>query len=172
MGTDLSMHKPAQTQQNYQFYGRKDLFSSVRSKRIFAFLIDFIAISIVFAIAFVAVFVLGIVTLGLGFLLYAILWPAVALGYICLTLGGANSATPGMRSMGLQMRRTNGTAMDPAYALAHTLLFYFSVSLLTPLVLLVSLLSNQKRLLHDIVLGTIVINTAAPVDLTVDTGRT
>jgi uncharacterized RDD family membrane protein YckC len=42
-------------------------------------------------------------------------------------------------------------------ALVHAIGFWFSVVVLTPFILLVSLFSPQKRLLHDIVLGTVVI---------------
>jgi uncharacterized RDD family membrane protein YckC len=38
-------------------------------------------------------------------------------------------------------------------------LFYASVALLTPLVLLVSLFTDRKRLLHDLLLGSVIVNT-------------
>jgi uncharacterized RDD family membrane protein YckC len=137
-----------------------ELFSGVRSRRIFAFLIDVIAIAILTFGAGIVVFFLGIFTLGLGFLLYAILPTAVALAYVAFTLGGPSAATPGMRAMGLEMRLWYGARPYPLLAAVHALLFWFSISLLTPLVLLVSLFSDRKRLLHDIVLGTVVINSA------------
>jgi uncharacterized RDD family membrane protein YckC len=37
-------------------------------------------------------------------------------------------------------------------------LFWASVSLLTPLVLVVGLLNGRRQLLHDLVLGTVVVN--------------
>lgn len=138
-----------------------ELFAGVRSRRIFAFLIDVIAIALLTFGAGIVVFVLGVFTLGLGFLLYAILPTAVALGYVAFTLGGPQAATPGMRAMGLEMRLWYGARPYPLLAAVHALLYWFSVSLLTPLVLLVSLFSDRKRLLHDIVLGTVVINSAA-----------
>jgi uncharacterized RDD family membrane protein YckC len=39
-------------------------------------------------------------------------------------------------------------------------LFCLSVSFLTPLVLLIGLFNVRRRLLHDIVLGTVVINSS------------
>ena len=65
-----------------------ELFSGVRSRRIFAFLIDVIVIALLTLGAGVLVFVLGVFTLGLGFLLYAILPTAVALLYVAVTLAG------------------------------------------------------------------------------------
>lgn len=135
-----------------------ELFESVRSRRIFAFLIDVIIIALLTFGAGVLVFVLGVFTLGLGFMLYAILPTAVALLYVAFTLGGPRASTLGMRAMGLEMRLWYGARPYPLLAAVHVLLFWFSISLLTPLVLLVSLLSDRKRLLHDIVLGTVVIN--------------
>ncbi|GAB4512049.1 MAG: RDD family protein [Roseibium sp.] len=138
-----------------------ELFSGVRSRRIFAFLVDLIAIAILTFCAGIVVFFLGIFTLGLGFLLYGILPTAVALAYVAFTLGGPLAATPGMRAMGLEMRLWYGARPYPLLAAIHALLFWFSISLLTPLVLLVSLFSDRKRLLHDIVLGTVVVNSEA-----------
>jgi uncharacterized RDD family membrane protein YckC len=43
----------------------------------------------------------------------------------------------------------------------HAVAFYISVSVLTPFVLLVGLFNQRHRLLHDIVLGTVVINSPA-----------
>ncbi|MEJ8474184.1 RDD family protein [Roseibium algae] len=137
---------------------RPELFESIRTRRIFAFLIDVIAVGLLTAAAAVLVFFVGIFTLGLGWLFFAILGPAVPLVYTALTLGGPTAATPGMRAMGLEMRLWYGAKPYPLLAAVHVLLFWFSISLLTPLVLLLSLFSDRKRLLHDIVLGTIVMN--------------
>ena len=46
----------------------------------------------------------------------------------------------------------------------HAIAFWVSVSFLTPLVLLVALFNDRKRLLHDIVLGTVVINNPVRAD--------
>jgi len=135
-----------------------ELFEGVRSRRIFAFFIDVFVIALLTLGAGVLVFILGVFTLGLGFLLYAILPATVALIYAALTLGGPSAATIGMRAMGLEMRLWYGAKPYPLLAAVHLLLFWFSISLLTPFVLLVSLFSDRKRLLHDLILGTVVIN--------------
>jgi uncharacterized RDD family membrane protein YckC len=51
--------------------------------------------------------------------------------------------------------------MFPLLAIMHSLLFWFSVSFLTPLILIVGLFTPRKQLLHDIVLGTVVVNSGA-----------
>ena len=47
--------------------------------------------------------------------------------------------------------------MDYGWALLHALGFWFSVSLLTPFILLVALFTARKQLLHDLVLGTVAV---------------
>jgi uncharacterized RDD family membrane protein YckC len=42
----------------------------------------------------------------------------------------------------------------------HAILFWLSVSALTPFILLVCFFNQRRRLLHDILLGTVVINNA------------
>ncbi|WP_417684279.1 RDD family protein [Roseibium sp.] len=137
---------------------RPELFEGVRTRRMFAFCIDVIAVAILTLMAGILIFFLGIFTLGLAWFFYAFLGQAVALIYTAFTLGGPNAATPGMRAMGLEMRLWYGAKPYPLLAAMHVLLFWFSFALLTPLVLAVSLFSDRKRLLHDIVLGTLVMN--------------
>ncbi|MEM1047727.1 MAG: RDD family protein [Pseudomonadota bacterium] len=138
------------------------LYTDVRRKRVIAYLMDlvFLCLIIVAAGALVAVF--GVVTLGLGWLLFGILVPATALIYVGLTLGGPNAATPGMRVMGLELRLWYGAKPYLVLALMHGVLFYAFNVLLTPLIVAVSLFGSRKRLLHDILLGTVVLNAADP----------
>ncbi|KZL16761.1 RDD family protein [Pseudovibrio axinellae] len=146
----------------YDPYLNPQLFDGVRTKRVFACLIDIVAITILSIIAYFVVGFLGILTLGLAWLLFPAIWPLVALAYTAFSLGGFNSATPGMRAFGVEMRLNNGSRPYPLFAAIHALLFYFSVTVLSPFVLLVSLFSDQKRLLHDILLGAVIMN--SPVD--------
>jgi uncharacterized RDD family membrane protein YckC len=65
-----------------------------------------------------------------------------------------------MRVMDLEMRTWYGA---PAYFVlgsVHAVVFWISISFLTPLILLVGFFNARRRLLHDIVLGTVVINNA------------
>nr|WP_306266024.1 RDD family protein [Pararhizobium sp. IMCC3301] len=136
---------------------RRELYDGILSRRVFAFLFDFIAISIVSVVAALVVFFLGIFTFGLGWALYLIFMPLVIAGYLAFTLGGPDAATPGMKIMGIQMRLHDGSRTGPFGAMVHGLLFYLSVSFLTPFVLLVGLFTQRGRLLHDLVLGTYIV---------------
>lgn len=139
---------------------RPELFDGVRSRRIMAFLVDAGIILFLMVATSLVILVMGVFTLGLGWLLFPLVWPVVAIIYTVFTLGGRASATPGMRFMGLVMRTLDGGAMTPLLALLHALGFWFSVSILTPLILLVALVSPRKRLLHDMAIGSVLIRDA------------
>ncbi len=132
-------------------------YDGVRSRRLFAFLIDY-AIVLLLLIPFaILVFLLGLLTFGLGWSLFAFLGPAVALLYVWNTLGGRNQATTGMRMMGIRLERLDGRPVDGMLAVVHTVLFWAGNVILTPFILLVTLFNVRKRTLHDLLLGTVVI---------------
>lgn len=137
------------------------LFAGVRRRRILAFLVDVCLVSAIWIVATGVVFLLGLVTLGLAWYAFAFLWPAVALAYTAFTLGGPASATPGMQLCGLTMRLWYGARAYPLLAAAHLVLFWMSCSVLTPFVLLVSLFNERKRLLHDLLLGVVIVDADA-----------
>lgn len=138
-----------------------DLFEDVLSKRIVAFLVDALIIVALMVPAVLIVFVIGVITLGIGWLLFPPLFVLVALGYVAFTLGGPASATVGMRMGGIEMRTWNGAPVFALLAIMHALLFWVSVSVLTPLVLLVGIFTRRRQLLHDLLLGTVVVNSLA-----------
>lgn len=140
-----------------------ELFEGVLARRVIAFFIDFLVISVPVVLAAAFIFVFGIVTLGFGWALYWLLPPASviwAIVYFGVSVGGTRSATIGMRVMDLEMRTWYGA---PAYFVpgaVHAVGFWFSVSALTPFILLVAFFNQRRRLLHDIVLGTVIVNNA------------
>jgi uncharacterized RDD family membrane protein YckC len=152
-----------------------ELFRGVLTRRVFAFLIDLLVLSIpvILAVIFIAVF--GVITLGLGWALFWLVSPASviwALIYYGASLGGPHSATVGMRVMDLQLRTWYGAPSYFVLGAAHAVLFWVSVSVLSPLVLLVGLFNGRRRLLHDIVLGTVVINSSVRSPVVQPAGRT
>jgi uncharacterized RDD family membrane protein YckC len=138
-----------------------ELFDGVLARRIVAFIIDLIILSIPILFLSMFIFVIGVVTLGFGFLLYALLSPIMvlwALFYYGITLGSPRSATLGMRVMDLEMRTWYGAPAYFVLGAVHAIVFWITVSVLTPFVLLVCLFNDRRRCLHDILVGTIVIN--------------
>lgn len=137
-----------------------ELYDGVRTRRMFAFLIDAAVILFLMLLVSLVIAVLGVFTFGLGWFLFPLVWPFVAVIYTMFTLGGPHSATPGMRFAGVEVRMLSGAKLYPVMALLHSLGFWITVSFLTPLILLVSLASRRKRLVHDIVLGTVAVRSA------------
>jgi uncharacterized RDD family membrane protein YckC len=162
----MTEHQPSTTQtptslgeQPHAFnpVTQPQLFEAVIRKRCVAFIVDAIIILALTAIAYIVVAVLGIVTLGLAWLLFGLVFPAVGLGYNAITIGGPNSATIGMRMMGLTVPMWYGGKVTPLIAAFHALLFWFSLIIFFP-ILLWAFFDQRKRCLHDILAGVVVIN--------------
>jgi uncharacterized RDD family membrane protein YckC len=148
----------------YDPVANPELFEGVLARRLMAFLIDLIVLAIPLIVTAIFILLFGLVTFGLGWMLFWLLSPASvvwALLYYGLTMGSAASATVGMRAMDLEIRTWYGA---PAYFLlgaVHAVVYWVSVSVLTPLILLVGLFNGRRRLLHDMLVGTVVINNPA-----------
>jgi uncharacterized RDD family membrane protein YckC len=138
-----------------------ELFDGVLARRCVAFLIDVIIITLPVLLAIIFIFILGLLTFGLGWALYWLLWPAAvvwAILYYGFTFGSAASATLGMRIMDLEMRTWYGAPAYFALGAAHAIVYWITVSFLTPFILLIAFFNERRRLLHDMLVGTIVIN--------------
>ena len=147
----------------YDPYRQPELFEGVLARRVVAFLIDFVVIALPVVAAAMFIFAFGIVTLGLGWTLYWLLSPLSVVWAICyfgLTLGGPRSATIGMRTMDLELRTWYGAPGYFVLGAVHAIAFWFTVSFFTPFVVLVCFFNRRRRLLHDILLGTVIINNA------------
>ncbi|MDR3499973.1 MAG: RDD family protein [Parvibaculum sp.] len=131
-------------------------FDGVVFARSVAYIADLVLISFLILVATIVFGILGILTLGL-------LWPGAALSpliglaYFTLSLGGPNSATPGMRWQGIELRTWDGRRPGYLQGALQTLLFYVSVTVGTLLVLLVPFFNTRRRCLHDYLCGTVVI---------------
>lgn len=136
-------------------------YEAVLPRRAFAFVVDAFLVGLLAApLAFFA-FLLGVLTFGLGWLLIPPLFVVVALLYVAVTVGGPASATVGMRIMDLELRTRHGEGPSPVLATTHAVLFWLSVTLLTPFVLLIGLVTARRQLLHDLLADVVVVNSAA-----------
>lgn len=136
------------------------LYRGVRTRRIAAFFIDYLLIGLMMIPVAIVVALLGILTLGLGWLLFSILAPLTALLYVAMTLGGRRQATLGMQFMDIRLARLDGGRVDSLLAVVHTVLFWAGNAILTPLILLASLFLDHKRTVHDLLLGTVVVRSS------------
>ena len=92
-------------------YLQPELFRGVLTRRVFAFLIDLVVLSVPVILGYIFIAVFGLVTLGLGWALFWLAWPASvvwAIVYYGASLGGPHSATVGMRVMDLELRTWYG----------------------------------------------------------------
>jgi len=145
----------------YDPVANPELFDGVVARRVVAFLIDFVILAVPVVFVSMFLFVISVVTFGLGIVLYGLLWPAMviwAVAYYGLTLGGPASATIGMRIMDIEMRTWYGAPAYFVLGAVHAVVFWVTVSMITPLILLVCLFNERRRCLHDILVGTVVIN--------------
>jgi uncharacterized RDD family membrane protein YckC len=148
----------------YDPLAKPELFEGVLARRVVAFVIDLIVIALPLVAAAMFIFVFGLITFGLGWALFWLLSPASviwALFYYGMTLGSPASATLGMRAMELEMRTWYGAPCYFVLGAVHAIVYWISVSVLSPFILLVGFFNARRRLLHDMVVGTVVINNAA-----------
>ncbi|HZZ61640.1 MAG TPA: RDD family protein [Roseiarcus sp.] len=132
---------------------RADALAGVRTRRIVAVCFDLVLVSVLVALLWIASIVL---TLGLALFFLPPLWPIVAFFYNGLSVSGPKMATPGMRAMDLEMRMHEDGARVPfVNAAVQAVLFY--VSWFFPPIFLVSLVDPEKRCLHDIIAGVVIV---------------
>lgn len=147
------------------FPAEPELFEGVLWRRPFAYVVDFLCVGFVIAVLWILFFFLGLVTLGLAWLLLTpgalFSFPIVAIGYHAVLVGGPRSATWGMRLFDLEVRTVDGARPGILQAGLQSLLFYATVPFTGSLILLVALLNPRRRLVHDFLSGTVVIRARA-----------
>lgn len=127
-------------------------------KRTFAFAIDCLLVAIA---SLAAWFVFGVLSvLSLGLLGIPVAPPLVALAYFVLFTGLGRRATPGMAALGVELRSIDGRPAHFVQAALRVLLHWGSLSI--PLLFIGgavwALFDDKRRMLHDILSGTVMIN--------------
>ena len=130
----------------------EQMYSDVPSKRLFAWVIDVVIISMIVGVLtmfsfFTALFFLPFL-FGVVSFLYR--WSTIA----------SRSATPGMRIMAIGLRTAEGDRLSGSTAFLHTAGYFFSV-VTFPLQLIsigMMLMTTRKQGLTDMVLGTVALN--------------
>jgi uncharacterized RDD family membrane protein YckC len=122
-------------------------------RRVLAVTIDLILVSVLVCILY-SVLIIG--TFGLALLFLPPLFPIVAFFYNGLTVSGVHMATWGQRLLDLEVRLyDSGTRAPFLNAAVHGVLFYFS-TLVAP-IFLIALVASEKRCLHDMLAGVIIV---------------
>jgi uncharacterized RDD family membrane protein YckC len=138
------------------------LTQGVISRRFWAYVIDLFVVAIWIVLISIAIFVFGLLTLGLGWGLFVLL-PLTAFTFVvynAVTIGGPSQATVGMRYMGLRVvDATTGRPVSMLAAAVHALLFYVAVStfLLWAGDILIGLFRDDRRFVRDLLTNMMVI---------------
>ena len=128
--------------------------------RTVAYLLDIVFIFGFTALLTLLITVIGVVTFGLGWTLFAVL-PASGIIYSAITVGGPKESTIGQRMMGLRtVAPESGARVDVVTAAVHALLFYVAIStfLLWCVDIAFGLIRADRRLGHDLLLGLAVVH--------------
>lgn len=135
------------------------LYEGLLTRRVFGNLADLAILGLLTLAAYVFVFLFGILSFGLllpvGFLTVALL----PLAYYSLFLAYWG-ATPGMAMFDIEGRALDGSRPTLFQAALRTALFLVSVPPTAGLVLLVALLNDKARTMHDYFSGVIVVRSA------------
>ena len=134
-----------------------ELFDSVLTRRVTAFVIDCVVMGILLTAATLVAGIAGFFTFFLAWLLLPVILGVVFVGYYAFTLGSPSRATLGMRAMDLVMTPTRNTRLDGWLAILHVILFWITTAVLTPFILLFALFTPRRQLLHDMIAGTLVV---------------
>lgn len=136
------------------------LYGGTVLRRSLGYLVDVVVIAILGLCLGFALSIVGLLSFGLLSPLAIIvmaLWPLAYHSFFLARSG----ATPGMRLFGVELRDWSGRPVEPAQAVLAVLLFYVSVGLTAWLILIVALLNDRGRALHDILAGTLVVRRQA-----------
>lgn len=133
------------------------LYDGVLLRRSCAALLDFLIVSVIATVLWLANCAATIGTLGLISLPAFVLAPVVIHLLMCTyLLAGSRGASFGMRACGIRVVNTEGKPIDHVQAFLTTAMFFATVPIFFP-ILMLGFFTERSRLLHDIVVGTVVL---------------
>ena len=145
------------------------LTEGVMSRRVIAWFLDAILVSLLIVALWIVLLLVGLMTLGIGMPLLGIL-PFVPFCYQVLSLVSSANATPGQRMLGLTVRRSDDLGPPSLLAaVVSTLVFYLTLAT-CGLLLVVALVTLRHRTLHDLASGLVVVRVRALAMLTPPSG--
>lgn len=133
-----------------------ELFEGLLTRRIMAYLVDIVIISIISLAFLLATFIVGVLTLGLAWLTLPVIVPLAVLLYYVFTLGSPTRATIGMRIFDIVLTPTSGPPLEGWKVLIHPVVFWLTIWIFWPL-LFVGLFTQRRQLLHDMITGTLMV---------------
>jgi uncharacterized RDD family membrane protein YckC len=134
-----------------------ELFDGLLTRRVAAFVIDLVAIgTMILVFSFVGL-IAGFLTFGLAWAAMVFVLPASIVLYYGTTLGSHRRATLGMQAMDLVLTPTRGQPLDGWMAIIHAAVFWLTAWISLPLSLLFALFTPRRQMLHDLVVGTLMV---------------
>ena len=134
-----------------------EAYGGVLWRRALAYCVDLCVIGVLAAIVWVAFAVLWLLSFGLLGPVLWFLFGLIPLAYHTLLLSSRWSATVGMRLFDVELRSVTGERPGFLQALIQTALFYITVGATCSLILLFALFNQHKRMLHDMLAGTVIV---------------
>ena len=126
---------------------------SITRRRTKAFLVDLAIIaglSISLTIYLMDRSILSASLLGFG---APVLSSVIGLIYFALSQGGPMAASLGMKVYKLRLSLRDGASLGYKAALLRSVIFYVTITIFTPLILLIIPLTRGRRALHDLIVG-------------------
>lgn len=133
------------------------LFDNVLGRRVSAYIIDLVLLALIAAAVMAVSAVAGFLTFGLAWMLIPVSMVVAIVLYYAATLGSPRRATVGMQTMDLVLTHTRNTPLNGWVAFLHPLLFWATFWISWPVSLVMPLLTPRRQMLHDLVLGTLIV---------------
>lgn len=146
--TDASLPDPLTSPQ---------LFEGILGRRVVAYLIDLVIMGALVVLVSVFGGIVGFLTFGLGWLALIVVVPLVIAGYYATTLGSPRRATIGMQMMDIVLTPARGVPLDGWWAFLHAAIFWITIWISWPVSLAFALFTPRRQMLHDLLLGVLML---------------
>jgi uncharacterized RDD family membrane protein YckC len=134
-----------------------ELFEGVLTRRVIAFVIDVVVMSLMIVVFSLIGLIAGFLTFGLAWLALIVVVPATIVLYYGATLGSARRATMGMQAMDIVLTPTRGQPLDGWMAIIHAAVFWLTTWISWPVSLLFALFTPRRQMIHDLIVGTLMV---------------
>ena len=106
---------------------------------------------------------MGLMTFGAAWLALIFVVPLSIVAYYAKTLGSEKRATIGMGLMDLVLTPARGGPMNGGHSFLHPLIFWLTCWILPPFSYLIALFTPRRQMIHDLILGVLMVR-RSPMD--------
>lgn len=134
-----------------------ELFEGVLTRRVIAYFIDLAIMGVIVVVLSIMAGILGFFTFGLAWGSLVLVLPASVVIYYAATLGSSRRATVGMQMTDIVLTPTRGQPLDGWMAFLHALVFWITFWISWPVSLLFALFTPRRQMIHDLIVGTLMV---------------